>query len=189
MSCIIVLTGTSGSGRKTVARKTGERLGWVPVLSCTTRPPRHSDQPDRDYRYISREQFTEWEQAGDFVQTVEIGNHKYGILSRELEAAMTGNRFVYLILNREGAQALKDRFEEQVVRIFIYVDKQTLRERLESKGTSFEVIEQYLNHYTDEVMYRTTCEYVFENLEVNRTVELICEAMKIDEQKVLEQGN
>jgi len=175
---IFVLTGTSGSGRKTVARKAGEKLGWVPVRSCTTRAPRNPEQPDGDYKYISREQFDEWEQAGKFVQTATIDKNKYGILLSDLEAAMNDDRGVCLILNREGASAVKERFGDKVVRIFIYVDKQTVRERLESKGTRYDVIENYLEHYTDEVTYRKSCEHVFENVDLNRTIELICEAMK-----------
>ncbi|WP_239616194.1 guanylate kinase [Cohnella mopanensis] len=175
---IFVLTGTSGSGRKTVARKTGEKLGWVSVRSCTTRVPRNPDQPDGDYQYISREQFDEWEQAGKFVQTVMIDKNKYGVLLQDLESALTGERDVYLILNREGASALKQRYGDKVVRLFIYVDKQTVRERLESKGVGYEVVENYLEHYMEEVTYRKSCEHVFENVDLNRTIELICEAVK-----------
>ncbi len=175
---IFVFTGTSGSGRKTVARITGERLGWVPVRSCTTRPPRSPDQPDGDYHYVSRERFAEWELGGKFVQTAEIDKNKYGVLSQELESAMSGNHKVYLVLNREGAATLKRLYGERVVRIFIYVDKHTVRERLESKGVRYEVIEHYLDHYTEEVTYRKMCEHVFENVDLNRTVEQLCEAMK-----------
>jgi guanylate kinase len=177
---IYVLTGTSGSGRKTVARKTGELLGWQAVRSCTSRSPRNPDQLDGDYHYISREQFAEWEQSGKFVQTVEIDNNKYGVLHQELESALSGNHSVYLVLNREGATALKQLYGDRVVRIFIYVDKQTVRERLESKGTRFDVIESYLDHYSDEVTYRKVCEHVYENVDLQRTVAQICLAMKND---------
>jgi guanylate kinase len=175
---IFILTGTSGSGRKTVARMTCERLGWTPVLSCTTRTPRNQGMPDGDYHYISREQFAEWEQDGQFLQTVEIEKNKYGILRRELESAMRESGKVYLVLNREGAETFKQLYGDRAVRIFIYVDKQTVRERLESKGIRFEVIESYLDSYSDEVTYRKKCEHVYENVDLERTVEQICLAMK-----------
>ncbi|WP_373231892.1 guanylate kinase [Cohnella sp.] len=177
-SMIFVLTGTSGSGRKSVARRTGEKLGWLPVRSCTTRPPRNPDKPDEDYHYISVEHFEEWEQSGKFIQTVQIDKYKYGVLHKELETVLASNHNVYLILNREGASSLKQLYGDRVVRIFIYVDKQSVRERLESNGTGYEVIDSYLEHYMEEVTYRKMCEYVFENVELGRTVDHICEAMK-----------
>lgn len=178
---IFVFTGTSGSGRKSVARRTGDKLGWLPVRSCTTRTPRNPDKPDDDYHYISCKQFEEWEQSGAFVQTVQIDQYKYGVLHRELEAVLATKHNVYVILNREGASDLKKLYGDRVIRIFIYVDKQTLRERLESKGTSYEVIDSYLDHYTEEVTYRKMCEHVFENLDLGRTVEHICDAVMVYE--------
>jgi guanylate kinase len=178
---IFVFSGTSGSGRKTVAKRIGEALNWVPVRSCTTRPPRDPDLPDGDYHYVSVERFAAMEQDDEFVQMAEIDKNKYGILRQELESSLTGNANVYLILNREGAAKLKQLYGDRVVRIFLYVDKQTVRERLESKGTRYEVIEHYLDHYMDEVTYRKQCEHVFENLDLKRTVDQIREAVKIYE--------
>jgi len=179
---IFVFTGTSGSGRKTVARKTGEKLGWLAVRSCTTRTPRQADKPDDDYHYLSVEQFDELERNNSFVQTVQIDKHKYGVLNKELEKLLESGRNVYLILNREGASAMKKLYGDRVVRIFIYVDKITVRERLESKGTSYSVVENYLDHYTEEVTYRKMCEHVVENVELARTVNLICDMVKVHEE-------
>lgn len=175
---MFVFTGTSGSGRKTIARKIGAEFGLTPVVSCTTRPPRNPATPDSDYHYISAEQFEDWESGGSFIQTVEIDRHKYGILNRELERALSGEANVSLILNRDGASVVKRLFGDRVIRIFIYVDKQTVRERLESKGTSYEVVNAYLDHYPDEVTYRKSCEHVIENVELSRTLEQLREIIR-----------
>ncbi|WEK54787.1 MAG: guanylate kinase [Candidatus Cohnella colombiensis] len=170
---IIVFTGTSGSGRKTVARRVGAKLGWGHVLSCTTRPVRNPSQPDGDYNYMSEQQFAEADENGQFVQTVVIDKHKYGIRHEDLLAAMSNGQHVYVILNRDGADAFKRKYGDQVIRLFIYVDKQTVRERLETKGMAYEVVENYLEHYMDEVTYRRQCEHVVENVELGRTIEQI----------------
>ena len=169
---IIVFTGTSGSGRKTVAHRIGRELGLTHVVSATTRQPRERDISGKDYHYISEEQFASAERDGRFVQTAKIGQHRYGVLLRELEQALSAGRPVYLILNKEGASAIKALYGERVIRLFLYVDKQTVRERLESKGTRYDVVEQYLESYTDEVIYRTQCELVIQNRELGETVRL-----------------
>ncbi|MFC5529552.1 guanylate kinase [Cohnella yongneupensis] len=174
---IFIFTGTSGSGRKTIARKVGDELSWTAVRSCTTRAPRNPAQSDGDYHYVSREQFDHWDNDGLFAQTADIDGNRYGVLRRELEDALARGQSVYLVLNRAGADAIMKHYGDRAVRIFIYVDKTTMRERLESKGTSYEVVEHYLDHYSEEVTYRSKCEHVFENVNVARTAELIRAAL------------
>ena len=174
---IYVFTGTSGSGRKTVARKVAEGLGWTAVRSCTTRPPRNPANPDGDYHYMTREQFDLWDSEGKFAQTADIDGNRYGVPRHELETMLAGGHPVYLVLNRYGAESIVKLFGDRVVRIFIYVDKTTVRERLESKGTPYDVVERYLDHYTEEVTYRSKCEHVFENVNADRTVDLIKKAI------------
>ncbi len=174
---IFIFTGTGGSGRKTIARKVGERLGWTEVRSCTTRSPRNPASPDGDYRYVSRERFAQWESEGLFSQTASINGNRYGVLRRDLEAAVANGGSVFLVLNREGADAIVKQYGDRAVRIFIYVDKITLRERLESKGVSYEILQRYLDSYSEEVTYRGKCEYTFENVDANRTAEAILSAV------------
>ncbi|WP_276355248.1 guanylate kinase [Cohnella caldifontis] len=175
---IIVFTGTSGAGRKTIAGRVSQALGLRRILSATTRAPRNPEMPDADYHYVSKERFEELERGGAFVQTAAIDHHKYGVLKRELEEALEGGHSVSLVLNREGAEAVKELYGDRVVRVFVYVDKNTVRERLESKGARYDVIESYLDHYTDEVTYRKKCELVVENVDLDRTVERIAEMLK-----------
>lgn len=175
---IFVFTGTSGSGRKSIAHRVGHEFEWVHVMSCTTRPAREKEIGRSDYYYLTKEEFSVAEHNGEFVQLVDIDQDRYGVRKSDLEAALSLGRNVYLILNRIGASAIKQMYGEQVVRIFLYVDKHTVRERLEAKGTPFHIVEQYLDHYTDEVMYRRNCEHVFENVELNKTLDLIRSVVK-----------
>lgn len=170
---IIVFTGTSGAGRKTIARRVSQALELTQVASATTRPPRNPDRLDTDYHYMSEEQFNRLAQEGAFLQTVEIDRHRYGIVKQEAERALSKGHGISLVLNREGADAVKQWYGDRVIRIFVYVDKTTVRERLESKGARFEQIESYLDHYADEVTYRKQCEYTFENVDLERTAERI----------------
>lgn len=175
---IFVITGTRGSGRKTIAHKIAGEFGLIHVVSCTTRPPRTKEIADQDYHYVSREAFAEAENKEEFMQTVEIDGERYGIRKRELEIALSGNKPIYLILNREGASMIKQLYGDRVVRLFLYVGKQTLKERLEAKGTKYDLVESYLDSYTEEVLYRKKCEHVFENVELNRTLELIRQTVR-----------
>lgn len=168
---LFVFTGTSGSGRKTVAHRIGKTLGLHHVLSCTTRPPRAQEVEDRDYHYLTPDQFADEEARDGFVQTAEIDGIRYGTRRRDLEEALAEGRPVYLILNRFGTETIKQLYGDRVIRVFLYVDKRTVRERLEAKGTDYGIIERYLDHYTEEVMYRSACEVVVQNMHLDETLD------------------
>lgn len=175
---IFVFTGTSGSGRKTIAHRIGSELGLIHVVSCTTRERRAREVSKRDYHYVSVEEFEAAIKQEAFVQWVRIDKVLYGIRKSDLEEALSTGKPVYVILNKEGASALKKLYGDRVVRLFLYVDKQTVRERLEAKGTAYSVIESYMDHYTEEVLYRRECEHVCENIELERTLAFLKETIR-----------
>jgi guanylate kinase len=170
---IFIFTGTSGSGRKTVARKVCDQLGIQKVISYTTREPRPKELDGKDYYFISRAQFIEDDLKGEFFQTAEIDHVFYGTKKKNIHALEESGEIGYLIVNRSGANRIKYEFKEKAIRLFIYVEKHTVRERLEARGESFEVIEHYMQHYTEEVTYRKDCEHVYENIDLNHTMELV----------------
>lgn len=170
---IFVFTGTSGSGRKTAAHKALRESGIVHIPSVTDRPPRSKEHPDSDYRYVSEAQFDMLIHNDFFAESVKIDRYRYGIGRRALDAALNDGNHVYLILNRAGTETLRSIYGDRVVRIFLYVDKTTVMERLEAKGFSYEVIDSYLKHYSDEVTYRKSCEHVIENVSLERTISAI----------------
>ena len=175
---IFIFTGTSGSGRKTVARKVCEQLGIQKIVSYTTREPRPKEVEGKDYYFITRAQFIEDDLKGEFFQTVEIDHIFYGTKKVNVHAIEQAGESAYLIVNRSGANRIKFEYKEKAVRLFIYVEKHTVRERLEARGESFEVIEHYMQHYTEEVTYRKDCEHIFENIELNHTLELVKKTME-----------
>lgn len=175
---IFIFTGTSGAGRKTIARSAAQSLGLIHVPSYTTRIRRAKEINDSHYIYINEEQFIESAARKEFVQTAHIHQHWYGTKRKDLYDCLDRGKDVYLVLNRQGTEDIISEFGGQVIRIFIYVSKQTLTERLESKGFNVELIDQYVQDYADEVTYRKSCEHVFENLKLQQTIDHVTQFLK-----------
>lgn len=167
---IFVFTGPNGAGRRTVGRMAGETLGMKQVLSYTTRPPRPIEVDGQDYHFITAEQFSRAESNGEFIEVLEIYGNRYGIKDWDVAEMMQKYGAVYLVLNRYGADILKELYGDRVVRIFIYADKQTVMEREKNRGSSQEVIDQYMAHYDREMEYKDQCEHAFENIDSAHTV-------------------
>jgi guanylate kinase len=170
---IIVFTGPDGSGRKSVAEAVGQTFGMVKVVSYVTRPPRRGEINGQDYHFVSRETYLEMERDGQFLESVEIDGNLYGIRKSDIEELLKQHGTVYLILNREGAERLKEIYGDKVIRLFLYADRKTLEERHYAMGLDEDVIARHMSHYDEEMEYRSQCEHVYGNYVLADTVSRI----------------
>jgi len=175
---IIVFTGPDGSGRKSVAEAVGHTFGMVKVISHVTRQPRRGEVNGQDYHFISRDEYLQMERDGQFLESVEIDGNLYGLRRADIEEQLAENGCVYLILNREGAEKLKDIYGDKAIRLFLYADRQTLMERHRAMGFDEETVARYISHYDEEMAYRSSCEHSFGNYDLGDTVSRITETLE-----------
>ncbi|MGG1556292.1 guanylate kinase [Paenibacillus ferrarius] len=167
---IFVFTGPHGAGRKTVAEMSGSTLGIKQVISYTTRPPKATEVDGQDYHFISPGQFAKAQAEGEFIEVSTVNDHLYGIKSKDIEEMFQRSGSIYLILNHSGAETLKNLYGDHVVQIFIYAERETLKERMKESGDSEEVVSKYLSDLEKELAYRDRCDHVFENVDLAHTV-------------------
>jgi guanylate kinase len=167
---IFVFTGPDGSGRKTIADSVGSTLGLTKVLSYTTRKPRPGEVNGQDYHFITPELYEELDASGDFIESVTINSNLYGLRGSDIQRSFKNNGSVYLVLNPEGAEMLKQTYGNQLIRLFIYADRQTVEQRQQQKGIGGEVIEQRLGRYETDMIAQAGCEHAFENYDLAHTV-------------------
>lgn len=167
---IFVFTGPTGAGRKTIAEMAGQTIQMKQVLSYTTRDPRPNEAEGRDYHFISRDAFIEAQRRDEFVEVVEIDGVLYGIKNTDIETQLQKFGCVYLVLNRYGAEILKELYGDKVIRFSIYADSDTITDRLRKRGDSEERINRYLSHYEDELAYKSECEHAYDNHDSSHTI-------------------
>jgi guanylate kinase len=175
---IFVFTGPDGSGRKTVAQRVGASCEIQRVLSYTTRPNRLYEKDGLDYHFITPEQFNKAEQNKEFIETLEIEGVFYGIKSKEIDTMFQKHQYVYLILNRQGSDLVKEVFGDKVIRIMIYADRNKVMSRLLERGDTTEVIYKNLERYEEEMSYLKECDANVENYDLDETVEEVTEILK-----------
>jgi len=175
---IIVFTGPDGSGRKSVALAVGQTFGMVRVISYVTRSPRKGEIDGQDYFFISKEEYEKMERDGKFLESVVIDGNRYGIRRDDVERLIDKHGYVYLVLNREGAQRLKDLYGDKVVRLFLYADRDTLEQRLKAMELDEDVIARRMSHYDEQMDYRNDCEHAYGNYVLADTVSRITETLE-----------
>jgi guanylate kinase len=104
-------------------------------VSATTRSPRPGEQHGVDYWFLSDADFTEREEAGDFVEHATYSGKRYGTLRSELERRLAAGVPVVLEIELQGARQVRQAMSE-AVQIFIAPPSvDALRARLVGRGT------------------------------------------------------
>lgn len=166
MKNLIVISSPSGGGKSTLAK---HMMQLYPELefsvSATTRPIRKGEIEGKDYFFLTREEFKEKIQEGDFVEYEEFFGNMYGTLKSEIEKAVKHNKRIIFDVDVKGAMSLKKAFPAESLLIFIAPPSiDALRQRLTKRSTeSTEDIEKRVHRSEMEMSYQSKFDYVIIN--------------------------
>jgi guanylate kinase len=163
---IFIYTGPDGSGRKTIAKMVATTFDMETVLSYTTRSPRHYEEDGVDYHFIAEETFIKMKEREEFLECVEIDGFHYGIREEDVVKAFQSHNLIYLTLNPEGTEKLKNMYGSKVMRFFIYADRDTVIERQKERQDHKADIDRHMLHYDETMKYKDHCEHAFENYDL-----------------------
>ena len=139
---VFVITGTSGEGKSTLARRLVERMPELELaVSATTRPQRPGEVEGRDYWFISEEEFDRRLAENDFLEWVELPwgpGYRSGTLLSELERIRGEGRAPLLEVETTGALTVRDRVEGAVTIFVTAPSKEELEHRLRARATESE---------------------------------------------------
>jgi guanylate kinase len=168
-----VITGPSGVGKGTLIQRLLERCPGIELsVSATTRAPREGERPGREYHFLTREEFNERVERGEFVEHAEYAGNRYGTLRSELERQASG---IVLEIDLQGARQIRETLP-QAMQVFIAPPSvEDLRERLEGRGSdSPDQIARRLEVATSELAAQEEFACVVKNDDLERaTQELV----------------
>lgn len=132
---LLVIAGTSGSGKNTIIDRVVEAYPdvWVST-SMTTRDPRPGEVEGKDYYFVSDDEFDRVRDADGFLEWFEVYGHRSGTPRAPVEEQLATGRTVLLWLDVRGALAVKELIPPAVI-IFVQApSREEQRRRLEARG-------------------------------------------------------
>ena len=135
----LVITGTGGAGKTTVARTlTERRLGFEVVQAVTTRR-RREDDIDGQYEYVGMQEFGELRGGGELLIEARYREQSYGVRRSAAEGVREEGRTPVLVITPEAAGRVvcDDPFEDADWRplvVFIDAEDGILDGRIEARG-------------------------------------------------------
>jgi guanylate kinase len=132
----LVLSAPSGGGKTTIAKmllQGREDLGYS--VSATTRPKRPGEKDGVDYHFLSREEFAQRQQNGEFLEWATYGGELYGTLKGEIERIFAQGRHAVLDVEIEGARQIRNNFPNALLLFVLPPSAEVLVERLAGRKT------------------------------------------------------
>ena len=147
---VIIVSAPSGSGKSTIVNwlmQEHPELKLAFSVSCTSRPPRGTEQNGVEYFFLSPEDFREKIENDEFLEYEEVYHDRfYGTLKEQVEHQREMGYNVLFDVDVKGGINIKRYYGDEALSLFIQppsVDE--LRRRLESRGTDTpEAIEERL---------------------------------------------
>jgi len=173
---LFIISAPSGSGKTTL---TNELLKLVPGLefsiSYTTRPSRGSEQDGREYFFVSKPDFEEMIEAGEFLEHACVFGHYYGTAKRFLAQAFSRGKDLLLDIDVQGAAQVKRKMPE-AVSIFILPPSREvlefrLRNRSHSEHVDDEIVRRRLDGARKEIENYSNYDYILVNDRLEQSID------------------
>lgn len=169
MGKVITLTGASGAGKTTIARKLIEEWpDFHMVRSITTRKPRTTDVHG-EYMYISENEMDACretkilreEQVGDLLWEVNVHGNRYATLRIDIERALKGNGVGIMILTPDAIEKVQKEFPEVISFYVVSPSRKILEKRLKKRGDNDKDIQIRIEDclYWDRKAFDERCLY------------------------------
>ncbi len=162
---LFIVSAPSGAGKTTLCKKLVSSVpGLKFSVSYTTRRPRPREVNNRDYTFISREEFGAMVRRGEFIEWAEVHGKFYGTSKKRLEELMDSGNDVILDIDTKGAMQIKEKYKGGVYIFVLPPSIETLRQRLEKRMTdSKEEMGKRLRTAVSEIKTYVKYDYVIIN--------------------------
>ena len=162
---LFVVSAPSGAGKTTLCQRLSGVMDNIKhSVSYTTRDPRRGEINDRDYTFVSQEEFMRMVQRHVFAEWARVHGNYYGTSKKRLDEMLSGGIDVILDIDVQGAAKIKKVYKDGIYIFILPPSVAALRERLVSRrGNSEEEIRLRLNEAKREIGQYKNYEYVIVN--------------------------
>jgi guanylate kinase len=173
---LFILSAPSGAGKSTLCRAVLDHFpDMLYSVSYTTRPPRKGEQDGVHYYFIAKDDFTKGIERGRWAEWAEVHDNYYGTCANLLDRGLNGGQDILLDIDVQGMHQILERYPAGITVFIMPPSLETLRSRLETRGTdSPEVIAVRLKNAQEEMAQKDRYRHVIINDQLaHATAELI----------------
>lgn len=173
---LFVIAAPSGAGKTSLVKALLERRPELHVsISHTTRAQRPTEQPGREYYFVTVPEFQVLIAKGEFLEYAQVFDNFYGTGRRPVEEQLAQGRNVILEIDWQGARLVRKAMPECSSIFILPPSRAALEERLRNRKTdSPEVIARRLRDAVGDMSHWDEFDYVVVNDDFERAVSDLC---------------
>jgi len=178
---MVILSSPSGAGKTTLVKLLSKNKNFNISVSHTTRKPRSSEIPNKDYYFVNDNKFKNLINNGEFLEYAKVFNHLYGTTRTPVIEKLEKGENVIFDIDWQGADQIKNKqLNYKLITFFVLPpSKKTLFERLSNREMKDKlIVEERMKEFSRDVLHWINYDYVVINdnldkcyLKINNLIE------------------
>ena len=173
---MIILSSPSGAGKTTLVNLLSKSENFKISISHTTRKPRPTEAPDKDYYFVSEEEFKRLIKNEEFLEYAKVFNNFYGSTRTPVIDNLNKGKNVLFDIDWQGADQIKNKkLDYKLITFFILPpSKKILFERLSNRDMKDKLIaEERMKQFDHDVLHWINYDYVIINNDIENCYQKI----------------
>jgi len=167
---MIILSSPSGAGKTTLVSLLSKLNNFEVSISHTTRKPRPNEMPDKDYYFVSEQDFKRLIKNEEFLEYAKVFDNFYGTTRTPVIDKLNKGKNILFDIDWQGADQIKNKkLDYKLITFFILPpSKEVLFERLSNRDMKDKLIAtERMKQFSRDVLHWINYDYVVinENLE------------------------
>ena len=163
---MIVLSSPSGAGKTTLVKMLSENDNFEISVSHTTRQPRPDETSNKDYFFITKDEFERLIKNEEFLEYAKVFNNFYGTTRTPVIDKLDKGKNVLFDIDWQGADQIKNKkLDYKLITFFILPpSKEELFERLSNRDMKDKlIVEERMKQFERDVLHWINYDYVVIN--------------------------
>ncbi len=168
---MIVLSSPSGVGKTTLVNLLSKLKNFEISISHTTRQPRPSETPNKDYYFVSEEKFKRLIKNEEFLEYAKVFNNYYGTTRTPVIDKLDKGKNILFDIDWQGADQIKNKkLDYKLITFFLLPpSKEVLFERLSNRDMKDKLIaEERMGQFSRDVLHWINYDYAVINQDLEK---------------------
>ena len=163
---MIILSSPSGAGKTTLVSLLSQQDNFEVSISHTTRQPRPSEIPHKDYFFVNNDEFKRLIKNEEFLEYAKVFDNYYGTTRTPVIDNLNKGKNVLFDIDWQGADQIKNKkLDYKLITFFILPpSKKILFERLSNRDMKDKlIVEERMQQFEHDVLHWINYDYVVVN--------------------------
>ena len=163
---MIILSSPSGAGKTTLVSLLSKLNNFEVSISHTTRKPSPNETPDKDYYFVSEQDFKRLIKNEEFLEYAKVFDNFYGTTRTPVIDKLNKGKNILFDIDWQGADQIKNKkLDYKLITFFILPpSKEVLFERLSNRDMKDKLIAtERMKQFSRDVLHWINYDYVVIN--------------------------